>query len=183
MTDPIQHPEDLDWSDFVAFMESETELMTTIDARADMMLEALADLERAAVADAMVARERIDTIERWLARQNAGRDRRTQWLTAQIEALAVGYDFGKKKSRDLPHGVFGYRAKRPTVEIVDKATAIEWATVHCPEAVKDRATKDLTKTELVKLVTERGIHLDPDTTGLRFVDEREDFYINPRTEK
>lgn len=183
MHDEIQHPEDLGWAEFLEAMESEGAIMESVDARADMLLEALADLEREDERDALMAAERQDQVARWLERQRTRRDRRSEYLVALIEEIAAVYDFGRKKSRDLPNGVFGYRAKRATVEVVDKAAAVEWATVHCPAAVKERTSQEVTKTELVRMVESTGVHLDPATTGLRYVEGREDLYITPRTEK
>lgn len=176
---------DLTWDAWLQAIDADAEAQTaaSIDARMDYFLELLAEMEREDAHDAAVARARVDQINRWLEVQRERREKRTAYLHSQIELMADGYDFGRKKSRDLPHGVVGFRKKAASVEIVDKAAAIEWATVHCPEAIRDRASRDLIKGPLVDLVTSRGLYLDPSVSGLRFVDESESLYIKPRTQE
>lgn len=173
--------DDLPWEEWVA--QAATAFTgdgaPAMDARVDYYLEMLSDLEAQSKHDADVVRLRVAALNLWLDQKNERREKRASWLTHQIEAIAAGYDFGKKRSRDLPHGVFGFRKKAATVEIVDPALAKEWARLKCPEALTKTEGVSLTKTPIVEMVKESRIHLDPSTSGMRYIDERDDFYIKP----
>lgn len=171
---------DKSWEEWVAAADEAFGAEGQIEARADYFLELVGELDAEDARDEHVARLRIAHIEHWLTIQRGRREKRRVWLSEQLEALAAAIDFGRKKSRDLPHGVLGYRAKRATVEITDTALARTWAEQHCPAAVKERTSSSLTKTEIIELVKTSGIHLDPATTGMRFVDDRDEFYITPQ---
>lgn len=183
----IQTESGKDWDEWLAGVTAAFEGAegdAGMDARVDWYMELLGELDAATERDEAVARARMEHIQSWLDSENDRRDRRAEWLVEQIRGLSEGYEFPEgKKSRRLPHGTFGLRAKKPTVEILDKDLATSWATEHVPEALKSRESQSLTKTEIIEYVTKTGVHLDPSVTGLRFVDARDDFYVTPNTKE
>lgn len=71
---------------------------------------------------------RIDMVDSWLIEQNHALQQQIDFLTQQIEQVALAYPFdGKSKSRKMPAGTFGKRAVPEKLDIVDKDTAVAFA--------------------------------------------------------
>lgn len=141
-----------------------------LDTFLDRYLEALAERERTIAENRRVADARKAMIDRWLQSENARIEREASWLTRQIEAFAFDYDYGKKKSRSLPHGTFGIRRSPDRLEIVDESAAVDYA-VDCglQEAIK----YSILKTPLLKHLKATGEI--PDGCELR--EGVESFYV------
>ncbi len=114
------------------------------DVVLDHYLEHLARREAEIEQNRAVAERRIDMIRLWERDANASNERECAWLRHVIETIARGYDFGKKKSRALPSGTFGYRARPATLEILDMPAAVAFA-----EANKLEIKKSVNKTPLL----------------------------------
>lgn len=140
-----------------------------LDAKVDRALEKLAEIEREIAENGEVARRRIEMIESWREEENAKLTHRHEWISRRLQLIALGYDFGDKKSRKLPHGTFGFRRSRDTVEVVDEELAVAWAERACPDAVKKRVIK----TPLIKWVKESGVIPD----GCEWVEGRDEFFV------
>lgn len=98
-----------------------------LDARIDVYLAKLGELETEIARNAEIADRRVQMIRAWEAEANGRLDREAGWLRQAVASLAEGYDYGKKKSRALPHGTFGVRQGRDTLEIRDQAAAVAFA--------------------------------------------------------
>lgn len=144
------------------------ESQTSIDVAIDRYLEALAERERAIQENGDVADRRKAMIDAWLADANRGHEREVRWLRHLIASLAEGYDFGKKKSRSLPSGTFGYRSKPATLEIVDMDAAVAFAEAHGLEV-----KRSVNKTPLLNHMKETGTVPD----GTEYVDGSETFFV------
>lgn len=140
----------------------------SIDAVLDVYLEALAGREREMQRNAEVADRRKAMIDLWLADANRTHEREAAWLRHMIETIAAQYDFGKKKSRTLPAGTFGYRSKPATLEIVDMAAAVAFAEAHQLEV-----KRTVGKTPLLQAFKASGIVPD----GTEYVEGSESFYV------
>lgn len=138
------------------------------DVVIDHYLAALADREAEMARNAQVFTRRVAMLEGWLKDVNASAEREAKWLRQQIEAFARDYDFGKKKSRALPHGTIGYRASRETLEITDMDAAAAFAVERGLE------TKvAVNKTPLLECFRKDGIVPD----GCEYVAGGDHFYI------
>ena len=112
-----------------AWMDEEIEAIAEqrTEARIDFFLEQIARVERREERDAEIAQERIRRIEEWAEMQNKRTSVRLAWLREHVRALAGELDFEGRKSRDLPHGRIGFRARKPSVLFVDRKRALAWA--------------------------------------------------------
>jgi phage host-nuclease inhibitor protein Gam len=88
-------------------------------------------------------------------------------------------DLGKRRSIQLPSGKVGYRKRRPSVDIIDRKAALEWAEQHVPDAVKERVTREVVKTPLIEYL-QAGNSIDP-TAGIVAVPEADVLFIEPGT--
>lgn len=144
---------------------------TTTDVVLDHYLEQLREREAEIARNREVAERRKAMIDQWLSDALAGHEREAKWLRQQIEAFARDYDFGRRKSRSLPHGTIGYRARPDTLEIVDPAAALAFAKAYGLE------TKEtVNKTPLLQYFKAGGVVPD----GCEYVEGAETFYV--RTE-
>lgn len=143
-----------------------------VDLYLDRRLEQLAELEAAAERNREIADRKIANVQAWLKSENETLEKRAGWLRLDIQAAAEGYDFGKKRSRNLPSGTFGYRKTRESVTVLDEAAAIDYATrAGWSEAI--RVKTSLLKTELLKRVRESGEMPD----GVEVAAPRDEFYV------
>lgn len=97
------------------------------DAEIDAALERLAELEAEVEQNNQIAERRMDTIRLWRDAENERLSGNLDYWRMRINALVTGYDFGKKKSRNLPHGTFGTRQKGGGIEIIDADAALAFA--------------------------------------------------------
>lgn len=98
-----------------------------LDACLDHLLEKLHEREEEISRNAAIMTRRIAMIQAWERDANGSLERECRWIRQEIEALARGYDFGRKKSRALPNGTFGFRARPATLEVVDPEAAVAFA--------------------------------------------------------
>lgn len=147
------------------------------DAYLDRYLEALAGLEKSIAENRRVAENRKAMIDRWLSSENERAEREAAWLRRQIEAFAAGYDYGKKRSRNLPHGTFGVRKAPDQVVITDPAKALEFAEGN---GVEIRVVREVQKKPLAAFVAEHtDFQPDPEEDGWEIAPGAEQFYIKP----
>jgi len=97
------------------------------DLKAAKHLRALRKIEKEmanneAVYDGLVA----EALE-WLDNANHSLRKERDHHTEELKLIAVNYNFGKKKSRKLPPGVFGWKKKPERLRVVDSKAALEWA--------------------------------------------------------
>ncbi len=125
------------------------------DAQASQLLRALGRVE-AEIADREAARaEEQAHIERIYRQEIERLQRRAGFIRGSVEALAFDADFGpKKKSRAVGFGTYGLRATPFGVDIVDEASALQWATANLAPAVS--ATISLTLSEVMQ-ITDAGL--------------------------
>lgn len=157
-----------------------------LDSRLDALLERIAELRGEIEESREVEYRRVQMIRDHFEGERYSLEASVEYLENKIRMLALGgYDFKRKKSRNLPHGTFGFRATRPTVEVVNEERAVEWAGANVPEAVK--VSRSVLKTPVLDalddegILTETGEVLDAEEHGIRFVpgDPRGTFYVKP----
>lgn len=97
------------------------ELDVAIDRALDVIRQAREEIAK----NNEVAARRIQMIEDWRETENVTHQNRITWAERTIHSLAMGYDFGKKRSRSLPSGTFGFRKApdRLVIQDADKALA------------------------------------------------------------
>lgn len=139
-----------------------------LDQHIDRLLAKLAEREAEIATNDAIAKRRIDDIEAWRRQQNETHEREAQWIRQQVAAIAKRYDFGKRKSRDLPSGTFGHRWRPETIEIVDEAAAVAFA-----EANGLEIKKSVNKTPLVSHLKETDIVPD----GCKIVPGEDSFFV------
>lgn len=122
-----------------------------LDASMDRYLEALGRREAEIARNEAVADLRKKEIDWWCEHENARMEREARWLRHVLEVMGKAYDFGAKKSRNLPHGVFGFRRGKDRINVLDMALAVEAA-----EAAGLPIKKEVGKTELLELVKSTG---------------------------
>jgi hypothetical protein len=115
------------------------ELDRWIDWRLRRIAQERAQMER----NTDIARAEIERYTRWLDEANATHANSIAWLEGQVEQAARGYDFGKKKSRRLPHGTFGYRQAGGRATIMDMAAAVAFARQHDVPVKESVSTAEL----------------------------------------
>lgn len=140
------------------------------DVAVDFYLERLVEREAEIARNGEIAARRKAMIDAWLQEANAQHEREAAWLRLQIEAFARTYDFGKKKSRSLPHGTFGFRTRAGTLEIQDMPAAVAFA-----EANELEVKKTVNKTPLLAHFKATGEIPD----GCEYVEGGESVYIKP----
>jgi hypothetical protein len=102
-------------------------------AKADWALEVLAASDARKAENGAIADEARRRVDEWLARVNGQEDKDTAYLRAVLEEfmsaqrpLILGAK-SKKKSRELPHGVLGWKATPRKLVYDDEAAALAWA--------------------------------------------------------
>lgn len=95
-----------------------------LDAWVDWQLQVIAELQVRCAENKAVAERRKQMIENWLLDENAVIENRIAHITERIRAHTMGYDFGDKKSRKLPHGAFGFRKQPDAVKVVDASAVL-----------------------------------------------------------
>jgi hypothetical protein len=140
------------------------------DAYLDVILERLAQVEAEVAENREVARRRIEMIQGWEHSVNETLTKRATWLRQRVEMFAAGYDYGSKKSSELPHGTFGFRAKADTLEITDQTQAVAFA-----EAAGLEIKKSVNKTPLLKYFKATG----EVPSGCEYVEGGDQFFVKP----
>ncbi len=140
------------------------------DLYLDRLLARLAEIEGDAARNRAIAQEQTAHIDRWLQGANGTLERQAEWLRQGIEAAAQGYDFGRKRSRDLPHGRFGYRRSPERLEILDMEAAAIFA-----EANGLPVKRSVDKAPL----REWAQHTGEVPPGTEIVPGAEKFYVTP----
>lgn len=94
----------------------------------DRLLRALGDVRAYMAENERLHGVQVSAAKHWLDRVNAPLARQEAWLLAMLKHVApfVRY-FGRRKSRDLPHGEIGTRLHPERIEIVDPGAAGDWA--------------------------------------------------------
>lgn len=155
-----------------------------LDARLDALLERIADLRGEIEESREVEDRRVQMIREHFEGERYSLEASVEYLENKVRMLALGgYDFGRKKSRSLPHGTFGFRKTQPTVEVVNEERAVEWLEANRPEAVK--LQKSVLKRPILDVLDEDGVLtvtgevLDAEEHGLLFrpADPRGRFYV------
>ncbi|MFP3947132.1 MAG: host-nuclease inhibitor Gam family protein [Longimicrobiales bacterium] len=158
-----------------------------LDSRIDALLERIAERRAEIRESEEVEERRVQMIRDHFKGERYSLEASVEYLENKVRLLALGgYDFKRKKSRNLPHGTFGFRATRPTVEVVNEERAVKWAGSAVPEAVK--VTRSVLKTPILDALTDEGVLaetgevLDAEEHGVRFVpgDARGTFYVKPK---
>lgn len=98
-----------------------------LDIIIDRYLERIAEREAEIARNAEISARRVEMIKQWERDANVSLERECRWLQQQIEGFSRQYDFGKKKTRALPHGEFGNRWQPERIEIIDPVAAVAFA--------------------------------------------------------
>lgn len=101
--------------------------LTSIDTTVDYYFELIREREAEIARNSEVAARRAAIIEAWKVDANRPHQREIQWLLVTIEGLTRSYDYGKKRTRSLPHGEFGLRRQPESINIVDMPAAVAFA--------------------------------------------------------
>lgn len=141
LTDDAEEREELAALGISADVSQAPEDQAARDAQASQLLRALGRVE-AEIAEREAALEvELRQVKLIYQTQLERLQRRASFLTGAVEALALVSDFGpKKKSRTVGFGTYGTRAKPFSVEIVDEATTLQWASQQLPGAVSTSVT-------------------------------------------
>lgn len=145
-----------------------------VDARLDHFLERVKLIRWQIQQNEGVAKLRAAEIEDWKVGTNRGHERRIEWLESEIERLTDGYDYGRKKSRKLPNGSFGWRSLPDKIDIVEPGRAIAFAE---SRALDVTVEKRVSKTTLMKHVEATGEIPDVDDGGFLHIEGGERFFI------
>jgi hypothetical protein len=144
------------------------------DALIDEALERIREANAEIAHNNAVAQRRMDTVALWRDGENGKVEARTAFWRQRIEALTAGYDYGKKRSRNLANGTFGLRTKPGRVEILDMAKAVEFARLsNLPVKVRE----EVAKSDLATLAKD-GLH-PSDDDGWTWLEPRDEFYVTP----
>jgi hypothetical protein len=165
----------------LAFHEPPTEAAPSeAERECDRLLLALASVREEIAANKRVHDADADRVAQWFNRVNASPVRQEAWLLDMIEHVAQFVPtFGKKKSRDLPHGVIGWRKNPERIVVEDEAAALAWAKarglpVKTAETV---AVPDLTRAWKEVRPTQEPGWLPP---GCKLVGAEEVFHADPK---
>lgn len=102
-----------------------------MDVWVDRRLAAIAGIETEMARNDQAAARRKAMIEDWRAGENAALERSAEYLRRDLEVIALSYPYaGKRKSRELPHGVIGKKSSAERLAVVDPDAALEFAREH-----------------------------------------------------
>jgi hypothetical protein len=117
----------------------------------------------------LAERERAK-IDRWLDDANAGHETRVSYLTTILQQAARAFPFeGKKKSRKLISGTFGFRHRAARLALADEEAAKSFAVLH---DIPLKVTEEVQIGALKEWWQSTGIV----PAGTEVVPEAEDFY-------
>lgn len=114
----------------------------------------------------------VEEAERWLENENHSLEKQAEFHRNELQLIAIGYDFGNKKSRNVPGGTFGWRQKPVSLNVVDEEKAKEWARKE--GILKVEQVEKYSKRDLLECVKTRGEVPD----GCEIEEERDEFYYN-----
>lgn len=144
-----------------------------VDARVDALLLSIGALEAEAKKNTAVATARKEQIQAWLDDENGHLESSVDFLTRKIQDLTRSYDFGRKRSRNLPAGTFGYRRASDTLTIEDPTKAIEFSKA---QGLSIRVKESPDGHALLEWVKTKGEVPD----GTLFKQGVDTFYVKPR---
>jgi phage host-nuclease inhibitor protein Gam len=154
-----------------------------VDVRVDYLLEVTASIMQEQARNKAVYDARKAKLDRWWEEQTLIAENRMSYVRDRILTITAGYDYGKKKSRALPNGTFGWRKVPARVEVVNPQAALDWAKKN---QIQIKVAESVLLKPLLSAVQKQlqstGELPDPDVTGVRFEDATERFYIQPNTE-
>ncbi len=170
---------DAEWDDFLIEMQS-THVSGTrdVDSIIDWHLEKLRANQAEVIRNRLVANQRVETIRDWEAGEFAKLDRQREYIVGQIGQLApptseaTVEEYGKK-SRTLPNGSFGFRAKPDRIEIEDAEKALAYAK---QEDLEITVRESVSKTVLKKWAQGMGV---ADGGGWRLEPGKPGFFVTP----
>lgn len=110
---------------------SEAWMVTSLE-ECDWALSRIADLEAEQEENERIAAAAIQRIKDRLAGMNAKAERGVRFFSGKVQAFAererdLLLKGGKKRSRELVHGVIGWRASRGGLKVTDEAKLLAWA--------------------------------------------------------
>ena len=180
MTAPVDSDlvfDDPDWDAFVKTMEATwADGQADIDSRIDYYFEKIRESQAEIERNDEVAHRRTDIIADWCAGEKAKVERRIGHMTAMIGTLvppsvdAMQAEYGKK-SRALPNGTFGYRARPDSVDISDPKEALAFAVTN---NLPVKTVHSVSKTSLKDHATATG---ETEGDGWRMVIGADEFFV------
>ena len=179
MTAPVDDLvfDDPDWDKFLADMEAAApDDASQVDGRIDWWLEQLRANEVEEGRNVVVAKERHDMISDWFAGEAAKLERQRKYIVGHIGQLvppsadAMVKEYGKK-SRALPNGTVGYRARPDSVDISDPKEALAFAVTN---NLPVKTTHSVSKTVLKDHAKATG---EMDGLGWHMVPGTDEFFV------
>jgi hypothetical protein len=125
-------------------------------AKADWTIGRVLGIEARMGRRAELAAELHSRVDAWLTKAQAPDQDSVDYLTGLLRPYVEAELALQRRSRtlSLPSGAAGLRRRPDRLELIDREAALAWCEEHAVEAVIVK--KDLSKTELKKLVFERG---------------------------
>lgn len=142
-----------------------------LDLTADSHLREIRKKRELIEVNREIAEKEKAMVDEWLASENASLEKSIAHHTEMLKTIALSYDFGDKKSRNLPNGVFGFRKSVDTLNVVDDTAALEWARKE--GILKVETVERYSKKDLLECVRTRGEIPD----GCEYVPGQEQFYV------
>ncbi len=125
------------------------------------------------------ARAYAERVAAWAERERRRAQREEEFFLARFgpqlrtfAAREIAKSGGRRKSLNLPSGRIGFRAVPAKIVIEDEIRVIEWARVHCPDAVQK--VESIAKAVLDQHVASTG-EIPP--SGVRVEEAGERFYL------
>ena len=179
-TEPVTLEFDAEWEAFVKEMEATSpDGLADVESRIDYYFEKMRECAAEIVRNDEVAHRRMDMIADWRAGENAKIERRISHMTAMIGTLvpasvaAMQTEYDGKKSRTLPNGSFGFRAKPNSIEIEDAKAALAFAVTN---NLPVKTVHSVSKTSLKDHAKSTG---EFDGPGWRMVPGSDEFFVKP----
>ena len=149
----------------------------------DWALGRRAELEREQAENARIIQRQVDWLMARLEKLNANAQRGVDFFTRKISEYAEAHRTellgkGKKKSRTLPHGVVGWRAKPAKAKQVDAEALLAWARALPIEEGWVRTKEEPAWDRIKEHVEKTG----KDVPGVELQPESEELVIKPLTE-
>lgn len=147
-----------------------------MDVAIDRALEQIAEARREIAKNDAVAERRKQMIEDWRQEVNVTHENRIVWATRMVQSLASAYDFGKKRSRSLPAGTFGFRKSPDRLVVNDMDAALAFAKRTSQLAGEIKVTESIPSTPLKQWAQSTGEVPD----GCELVGGEDAFFVKPR---
>jgi phage host-nuclease inhibitor protein Gam len=146
-----------------------------LDVRLDQLLHRLGNTRVAMQQNEEVADARLQQIRQWLTTANESLARQASYIEYLIGLIGENYDYGKKRSRQLPSGRIGWRKAPARVEITDAAGALEFAQL---SGLPIETKQSVSKTTLKAHIETTG-ELPRADSGIVYVEPRDVFFVTP----